>query len=186
MSGEMSDYSGPFKPDLTLEDFSKDFLLKLANVWQYAWLHMTEAWCEAVRKRFGAQVADECELEAWLSIGERVNPRYAKVANIQLNTVEDCLKCPQLPLDNWAGGLFPAEFDIKGPNLAIVTQKKCRSLEFFEKKQPEKVKWLCQTSCPQVATKYAVHPKIKLTPLKVPPRKSRDEIACQWEYRIED
>jgi hypothetical protein len=40
---ELNEYSGPFKPDLTFDDFSKDFLLKLMTVWQYAWIRMSES-----------------------------------------------------------------------------------------------------------------------------------------------
>ena len=47
---EMDDYSGPYDPNLTFNDFSKEFILKLMQVWQYAWLHMTEAWYDAVKE----------------------------------------------------------------------------------------------------------------------------------------
>jgi len=29
--------------------------------------------------------------------------------------------------------------------------------------------------------RYFINPYIKITPLKLPPRKSPDEICCQWE-----
>jgi hypothetical protein len=29
------------------------------------------------------------------------------------------------------------------------------------------------------------NPKIKVEPLKLPPRNSKNEIACQWELRLE-
>ena len=35
---EMNDYSGPFRPDLTFNDLSKDFLLKVIRIWQWSWL----------------------------------------------------------------------------------------------------------------------------------------------------
>jgi len=30
----------------------------------------------------------------------------------------------------------------------------------------------------------AINPNIVVTPLKLPPRKSKDEIACQFEYKL--
>ena len=96
---EMDDYTAPYDPNLTFNDLSKDFILKLMQVWQYAWLHMTEAWYDAVKEKVDKETADLCETAAWCRIGERVNPRYAKVANIDTGTVLDCLKCLQLPLD---------------------------------------------------------------------------------------
>ena len=51
---EMDDYSGLYNPNLTFNDLSKEFLLKLMQVWQYAWLHMTEAWYDAVKEKASA------------------------------------------------------------------------------------------------------------------------------------
>jgi hypothetical protein len=182
---EMDDYSGPFDPNLTFDQFSKEFLLKLMHIWQYGWLHMTEAWYNAVKERFGVDAANDCETQAWETIGERVNPRFAKVANIELNTVVDSLKCLQLPLDNTTGGLFPAEAKIINPNHVIWTIPRCRSLEFFEAKEPERIHHVCHVNEKKIIERYLVNRKIKVTPLKLPPRKSPDEIACQWEFTLD-
>jgi len=182
---ELNDYSGPFKPDLTFNDFSKDFLLKLMHIWQYAWLQMDAAWFDAVKERFGDKASYDCATAAWVRVGERINPRYAKIANIPLNNVIDSMKVLQLPLDNTTGGLYPVEHDIKSDNHVIVTVKQCRSLLFFESKAPERIEPICHRLEPQVMAKYVANPKIKVTPLKLPPRKSPEEIACQWEFKIE-
>jgi hypothetical protein len=34
--------------------------------------------------------------------------------------------------------------------------------------------------------KYLMNPRIKVTPLKLPPRKSQEEMACQWELKLEE
>lgn len=183
---EMNDYSGPFQPDLTFNDFSKEFLLKLMHVWQYGWLHMTEAWYNAVKQRYGVDAANECETQAWETIGERVNPRFPKVANIELNTVVDSLKCLQLPLDNTTGGLFPADAKIINPNHVIWTIPRCQSLEYFEAKEPERIKHVCHINEKRIIERYLVNRNIKVTPLKLPPRKSPDDIACQWEFILEE
>jgi len=182
---ELDDLSGPFNPDLTFADFSKEFLLKLIQVWQYAWLHMTEAWYEAVKERWGAQAANECETQAWVRVGSRVNPRYPKIANIELNTVVDSLKCLSLPLDNTTGGLFPCTYDIKNPNHVILTVERCRSLEYFEANQPERISHVCGVNEKLVMEKYLINPKIKVAPLKLPPRQGPDDVACQWEFTME-
>jgi len=183
---EMNDYSGPWNPDLVFDDFSKEFILKLMQIWQYAWLHMTEAWYDAVKEKVNRETADICETAAWCRIGERVNPRYAKVANIETKTVVDCLKCLQLPLDNTTGGLYPAHAEIKNPNHVIWTIPRCRSLEFFEAKAPERIKYVCYENEKRVIERYLVNRKIRVTPLKLPPRKSPDEIACKWEFKMMD
>jgi hypothetical protein len=183
---ELEDLSGPFNPNLRFEDFSKSFLLRLMKAWQQAWLIMEGSWYDAVKERCGAEVADACNLKAWLSIGERVNPRYLKVGNIKLNTVLDSLKALQLPLDNTVGGIFPVEYEIINPNHVIATVRKCLSLEYFEREAPERIHPMCHEIEPLIFAKYLINPKIKVTALKLPPRKSPDEIACKWEYKLEE
>lgn len=183
---DLDDLSGPFNPNVTFADFSKDFLLRLMHVWQYAWLQMDAAWFDTVKERFGDQASYDCATAAWVRIAERVNPRYAKVANIPLNTVIDSMKVLQLPLDNTTGGLYPVEYDVKSDNHVIMTVKQCRSLLFFESKAPERIEPICNGLERQVMAKYVANPNIKVTPLKLPPRKSPDDIACQWEFKIEE
>jgi hypothetical protein len=183
---EIEDYSGPFKPDLTFDDFSKEFLLKLMTVWQFAWIRMADSWYEAVSRRFGPEAANECNLESWVKVGERVNPRYTKIANIQLNTVLDSLKCLQLPLDNNIGPLYPVEYEIKNPNHVIMTMVQCRSLIMFERSAPQMIEPVCYKLEQVMLQTYLMNPKIKVIPLKLPPRKSQEEIACRWEFKMED
>jgi hypothetical protein len=180
---KLNDYSGPYKPDLRLEDLSKGFLIKLIEEYQYAWLRLSGAWYDHVKDKFGAQAANEAELVAWCRMAELINPRYARLANIQLNTVLDSLKVAQLPLDNKrVDGLSPpGEDDIKNPNHVIMTVRKCRVLEFFERSAPERIEPMCHVLEQEAMYRYFINPYIKITPLKLPPRKSPDEIACQWE-----
>ena len=181
---ELEDLSGPYNPDLKFEDFSKDFLLKLMKIWQWAWLHMARAWYEAIQERFGFEAANECEQAAWVTVGERVNPRYAQLGNIQLNTVLDSLKATQLPLDNTLGGIFPCKYEILSPNHVILTISQCPALLAFERSAPERIEPACHKLEKAVMEKYLLNPNIKVTPLKLPPRKSQDEIACQWEFKL--
>ncbi|MFC1944072.1 DUF6125 family protein [Chloroflexota bacterium] len=181
---EMKDYSGQFKPELQWEDFSKEFLIKLMKVWQYAWLEMAGQWYNAVRQRFGFDAASECEYDAWVNMAKRVNPRYAKVANIELNTVLDSLKAMQLPLDNTMGQVFPVEYDIKNENHVIVTVWRCPPLEYFEREEPDRIHPMCHVAAPVIDNLYAINPNVKGTPLKLPPRQSPDEPACIWEWKL--
>jgi len=33
---------------------------------------------------------------------------------------------------------------------------------------------------------YLLNPRIKVTPLKLPPRASQEDIACRWELKMGD
>jgi len=183
---ELNDYSGPFKPDLTFADFSKEFLLKLMTLWQFAWLHMSAAWFEVVKDRFGPDAANECNLEAMVKAGERVYPRYPKVANYQPTTVREAMKSLQLGPDNNIGGLFPSEYEFKNDNHLIMTVIQCRGLLANERRAPEMIYPTCHVLEKAVLAKQLINPKIKITPLKLPPRESHEEIACQWELKLEE
>jgi len=185
MPEELNDLSGPFNPDLTFADLSKDFLLKIMEVWQFAWIHMAQAFFVATKKRYGLDVANEIQLEAWETVGTKVNPRYPKIGNIQMNTVLDSLKAAQLPLDNTMGNLYKAQYDIRNENHVILTIPQCRSLLYYEREAPEMIDFNCLVLEERMMKKYFMNPKLKVTPLKLPPRKSPDEIACQWELKIE-
>jgi hypothetical protein len=186
MAKELDDLSGPFDPDLTFDDLSKEFLLKIMHEWQFAWVHMAQAFLETTRKRVGFDEANAIQLEAWQLIAERVNPRYAEIGNIELRTVVDSLKVLQLPLDNTMHSLYGAKYEIKNENHVIVTIPRCKTLCYYERCSPEMIQPTCHVLEPIVIEKYLVNPKIKVKALKLPPRNDSSEIACQWEYTLED
>ena len=184
---EIEDLSGPLNQHLKFEDFSKGALLRLIGAWQFAWLQQTEAWYSVLKERLGSEVADACELAAWLQLEQRVGKRYAQAANIQLNTVEDSLKLLQVRLDNTTGGFYEQYYEFKTPNHVIWTTHRCCSLEYFEKKAPERIVPVCHVLEPAVIAKALNNPRIKVTALKLPPRKSPQEFpCCQWELKIEE
>ena len=186
MREELDDLSGPFDPELRFEDLSKEFLLRIMHVWQFAWVHMAQAFLEATRKRVGFDEANAIQLEAWQLIAERVNPRYAEIGKIRLETVLDSLKALQLPLDNTMHSLYGARYEIKNENHVIVTIPQCKTLCHYEQREPDMIHPTCHVLEPKVIEKYLINPRIKVRPLKLPPRDEPGEIACQWEYTLEE
>jgi len=184
---ELTDYSGPYKHDLKFEDFSKDFLIKLMYAWQRAYLRLNAFWYQAVMERYGSEEADRFNLEIWSTVGEKVVSKFAKIGNFELNTVLDSLKLCQLTPDSHVGSeFFGGDVDIKNENHVIATTTKCAVLEFFEKAAPERIDYFCHVLESQVMEKYFNNPKIKVTPLKLPPRESPDDICCQFDIKLEE
>jgi hypothetical protein len=63
---ELDDYSGPYRPDLRLTDFSTDALATRHLPWSEAYmLTCVDAWFAEVSRRYGADVAAEVEWAAW-------------------------------------------------------------------------------------------------------------------------
>jgi len=186
MPEEMNDYSGPYKPDLSFEDFSKEFLLKLIRVWQYGWLIMSDAWYYAVRKRAGMDMADDCMADVWEDVGIKVNPRLAKVANIDTGNMEGCVKVLQLPLDNTQGPTYKARAKIHDDKHATLTVEHCNFLNWVEKHEPERIKGGCEKSEARSMKTYLVNPKMEVWPSKLPLTKKEGEPYCVWEFEIKD
>jgi hypothetical protein len=154
------------------------------QAWQFAWLTMSSSFYDAAKSRLGFEAANQINRAAWKRVAERVNPRYAKIANIKLNTVLDSLKCTQLPLDNNVGPLYPVVFDIKNENHVNMTITQCRSLLYYERQAPEMIEEICHGFEKEGIENYLMNPKIKVTPLKLPPRQNPEEIACIFELKM--
>jgi hypothetical protein len=179
---EINDYSGPFNPNLTFNDLSKDFLLKVIRVWQWSWLQLDAAWFDEVKTRWGREVGYGCDLEMWLRCAERCNTRYAKIAKIPNKNVIDVLKVLQMPLDNTMGAVYPTKHEIRDENYAVVTVEKCPSLEWCERNDPERIVPMCVIMEPHLIHWYKVNTDVVMAATQLPPRKSPDDIACRWEY----
>ena len=89
---KLNDYSGEFKPDLRIEDFSKDFLVKLMRQWSAAYLRMAELWNDAIVKRWGNEAAVSCEVETWVRTSEITHPKVAKALNMKPKNIVDVMK----------------------------------------------------------------------------------------------
>lgn len=186
---ELRDYSGPYRQDLRFEDFSKDFLIKLMHSWQQAYLRLNAFWYEIVTAQFGNKAADDCNLEVWLRVGDRIVPKFAKVGNFPVNNLVDSLKlCQLIPESHIGSKYFDGQIEILDQNHVITTTTKCGILDALEKAAPEKIEYFCHVLEVQVLQRYLSGPghlKVVVTPLKLPPRTSPDDICCQFDIRAE-
>ncbi len=133
------DMSGPFDPDLKFDDLSKEFLLELINVYQFAWVQLATKFMDSITQRYGRQVAEDINLDAWRRMSKKVNPYYAKVGKIPMKTVVDSIKALQLPLDNTIGPIYRMQYEVVNDNHVIMTLPKCRTLEAIERDAPERI-----------------------------------------------
>jgi hypothetical protein len=179
------DMSGPFDPDLKFEDLSKEFLLELINVYQFAWVQLATKFMDSITQRYGAKVAEEINLDAWRRMSRKVNPYYAKVGKIPMKTVVDSIKALQLPLDNTIGPIYRMQYKVINDNHVIMTLPRCRTLEAIERDDPARIPQICQKLEQIMIEHYLMNDYIKVVPLKLPPRKSKDEICCVWDLTLQ-
>jgi hypothetical protein len=63
---ELSDYSGPYRPDLRFTDFSKEALATRFLPWSEQYLRLcVDGWADEVSKRYGTEAMAEIEWTAW-------------------------------------------------------------------------------------------------------------------------
>jgi len=182
---ELKDYSGEYVPNLKLEDLSKECLVSLFNAAGKLYLGLDGHWHAVTRERFGDKVAGELEKDVWLRATPSEIRRTLKAANIQGDDVVALAKVFQV--DPAIQGVNEIELELKNRNHGIFTIKRCVTLDSFERRGDiEGIKFACGLDAqnwPIVGR--TVNPKMKCTMLKLPPRKSKEEIACQWEYSLE-
>ena len=78
------------------------------------------------------------------------------------------------------------EMEIKNSNLAVLTIHNCPTLSAIEKEGTGREKLICEDLTTILFSKIAhyFNPKIKVTGLKVPPRKTYSDCSCQWEFSL--
>lgn len=182
---DLEDYSGEFIPNLRLRDFSKDALVRLVEAASKDYIGLDGLWLATIRKKYGDEVAFSCSKEVWETGTLHEIQRGTKAMNISGDDIATLFKYFQI--DPGFGAMFTVKCELIRPNLGLVTVTNCNVLNYAERhKAPELQKLGCEELDVPLFQKTAdfFNPKIKVKPLKLPPRKSRDEIACQWEFRI--
>ena len=79
-----------------------------------------------------------------------------------------------------------AHFQLKDEDHGTLTVTHCPALLALEKEDRGKEHWICREWEPRLMRLAAdfFDPKIEVNALKLPPRKSQDEICCQYEFKL--
>ncbi|MFC1943942.1 DUF6125 family protein [Chloroflexota bacterium] len=184
---ELKDYSGPFNPDIKYEEFSKETLLGMLEVFSKLYLLMDGLWHTGVAQQYGEEVAWKIEDDVWVKLASYEPKEVARVLNVQGDDVASLMK-----INQWFAGfwhtLYPHRIELKDKNHSVLTCFNCPQLQYFERMGDEAgIIQSCHVVECKVWEMYAhfINPKMQSIPLKLPPRKSPDEIACQFEFKIE-
>ena len=125
--------------------------------------------------------------EVWDTNWKQEMRRPTQAMNIHGNDIASMFKYFQI--DPGFAVMFDIDFELKDDGkYGLMTVTKCRTLEYCERHGDD---WLLNLACDELdkplieETALAFNPKMKTTILKMPPRKSKDDIACQWEFKLE-
>ncbi len=193
---ELKDYSGEFDPNLTLRDFSKEALIKLLVSASKAYLGIDGVWTTLMRQKYGDRMAFDYDKEVWFTQGLALDIlRTVGPLNIEGNDIATVFKYLQFSPGFAVIYVGPppefepyVKFELKNENHGIMTVTRCHSLEYFERHHDSDLQKLACEEIDVPAWQWLANqfnPDIKVSPLKLPPRKSKDEIACQFEFKLE-
>ncbi len=186
---ELPDYSGPFRPDARLKDFSSDTILNLWRTGSLIYMMLGGLWFDVVKDKVGLEKALEWEKEVWLKRGGCENDIRVSMdaLNIHGNDVAALLKAFQFAPGE--AGWIDIDCELKNPNHGILTATRCPALEIFEATgDTVRQKHACEDICVpgmQLTAEY-INPEMRCHATKLPPRENTDDIACQWEFVLDE
>ena len=178
---ELIDYSGEFDPEFSHDKLSKETLLKLLEAYSQYMHRIDPYWYLSVKDNWGNDAALDCDIRV-LEKGKLYEVQLIRnLLNIQGEDVAAVMKYFQVYPLVWIRDHI---IDIKNDDHALFTLPACTTLFALEKEGREKQQ--CHTVCTRILGYYAslFNPDIKVTPLKLPPRESKDDICCRWEFKL--
>jgi hypothetical protein len=180
---KLSDYSGEFLPDTKPSDFSPETLAELLKLYAKLYIALDGLWYLSVKQRLGDKEALASDIEVWESNCKYQMARIKRQLKIRGNDVVALMKAIQL--SPWML-IMKSKIEIKNKNNAIITVTYCPTLDALEQEGKGREDEICNIVEPKILKAYAsfFNPDIEVKCLKSLPRKSRDDICCQWEFSL--
>ena len=183
MLKKLSDYSGEFLPNLKLSDFSPDTLAELLKLYARLYIAMDGIWYLTLKERVGDKEALACDIQVWERNCKYEMARIKRQLKIRGNNIVALMKAFQLC--PWCL-LMKFDIEIRNKNSALYTVTYCPTLDALEAEGGGREEEICHLVEPRIMKAYAsaFDPDIQVKCLKSPPRKSQDDICCQWEFSL--
>ena len=162
-----------------LENLSREELIRRIHLNAELAQVVDGLWFIAVEKDSDYNKALDMDIEVWKNYVHVMKKRVQKYFNVSstgLAAVKDLLE-----YDPWLE-IEVLEETLERLSIQVV---KCPGLEAMEKMGREML------TCDPVELIYltelseSIDPRIKITPLKLPPRLSPDDICCKWLFTLE-
>jgi hypothetical protein len=184
---ELQDYSGPFKPDLRITDFSREQLARMylmCHKYDLAMMIAYQGW--AIGKH-GFDVMADMAVDVWgrrlFGAARQINMRFLKIKEQSIDTFMKCWQCDitALPPN------FYQTFEKPSKDVGIVTFHTCYAVTTMEPMgMNEQLLKLCAMDPLAIGKSTKLyHPDMRVKILAFPPRKSQDDVCCKWELYYE-
>ncbi len=167
------DYSGQFDPDLTLADFSRDFLSRLAHEFNLIGHLYDRVGQPLVAIEYGPEGFTRSGIEEWQGASPIYSLRMQKALNFEGDTVETVFKNLQLEVGS-PQQFMDFQFRLDEPDYGEFWLAHCGALMDLENNGNDTnlIKLMCHDIEDPTfdATAAATHPRIVMRPLHRPPR----------------
>ena len=170
--------------DSKLESLSRDELIELVKLSSRMILALDGFWYLSVKELAGNDKALDRDNWVWDKVMKFYLGELARLLNVQGRDVADYMKVMHPRPE---GLVLEEKVEILNRNDAIRTVTYCPTIVAMEKEGEGRDAFHCTAACAQMRGKHSklFNPAIKVTCLKKPPRNSKDDIFCQFEYRIQ-
>ena len=164
-------------------DLDEETLALLWNHAALAYMLGTDRWYTQVEKRYGDEAARRLEKEVWVERGAAEHDLQIGLdaMGVEGRDVESLLRGFQFAPGEV--GIINVDFELKGEDRGVLTHRTCPALdrfEHFDEKRRQHCCDICLSAMP--ISGEMLSKKIKCTPLKLPPRKDANDIACRWAF----
>jgi len=166
-----------------LEGFEIDTLELIYNFSAIAYMFVTNRWYSAVSARFDPDMAIKLEQLVWVDLEAAEYDLDIGLQGIQEKgrTIESLLKGFQCAPGEV--GILDVDFELVDENHGILTHKACPAVDRFEHYDDRRLQHCCKVCILAMPLSgEMLDENIACRPLKLPPRRDANDIACQWEY----
>ena len=183
--GRLNNYRDRLIPKVKLENYSKKTLIELIKVYSRLYRSVDGFWFISVKEKVNNDTALDCDLWVWERQIKSELKRIGETLDIKGDDIAAFFKIFQMCPWNL---YLEYKMEIKGPNYGKMTIHKCPTLEALEKEGEGRDETFCKAVEPLMMDYHAktFNPKMSANYLKIPPRQTKNEICCIWEFVLED
>jgi hypothetical protein len=169
--------------DVKLDSLSKRELVDLVKLSSRMILALDGFWYLTVKDLAGNDKALDRDNWVWEKVMKFYVGELAKLLGVQGRDVADYMKVMHPRPE---GLVLEEKVEILNRNDAIRTVTYCPTIVAMEKEGEGRDAVHCSATCSEMRKKHSklFNPAIQVTCLKIPPRKGKDDVFCQFEYKI--
>jgi hypothetical protein len=180
----LKDYSGVFIPNLKLKNLEHNTLAETLRLYAKLLYGLDGIWYRRIREMIDDESSLACDLATWDDFIKYEVTMIKRQFRIRGNDLIAYLKVTQLcPWYQLTDSIIHLEDNKR----ATITVTSCPILESLESKGGvSEAEHTCTVVCPRITETAAkvINPEIQVTPSKIPPRQSKDDICCRWEFSL--